>query len=41
MRLIKQLFHAFTINSVAIVVFEALRQQGFPHLQARGKMADW
>ncbi len=26
-------------NSVAIVVFEALRQQGFPHLQAQGKIA--
>lgn len=28
-------------NAVAVVVFEALRQQGFPHLQARGKMAGW
>ncbi len=28
-------------NSVAIVAFEALRQQGFPHLTDHGKMADW
>ena len=26
---------------VAIGVFEALRQQSFPHLQAQGKMTDW
>ncbi len=28
-------------NSVAIVAFEALRQQGFPHLSSQGKMVDW
>ena len=28
-------------NSAAIGVFEALRQQGFPHLKAQGKMIDW
>ena len=28
-------------NSVAIVAFEALRQQGFPHLEGQGRMADW
>ena len=27
-------------NSVAILCFEALRQQGFPHLKATGLMAD-
>ncbi len=27
-------------NAVAIVAFEALRQQGFPHLCSRGAMAD-
>ena len=25
----------------AIGVFEALRQQQFPHLKTEGKMADW
>ena len=28
-------------NSVAVVVFEALRQQDFPHLLARGAMSNW
>ena len=28
-------------NSVAVVVFEALRQQEFPHLQDRGSMTTW
>ena len=28
-------------NSVAIVAFEALRQQGFPHLSGQGRMAGW
>ena len=28
-------------NSVAVVVFEALRQQMFPHLQEQGIMTDW
>ena len=28
-------------NSVAITVFEALRQQQFPHLAGTGIMADW
>lgn len=28
-------------NSVAVVVFEALRQQEFPHLLAQGAMSDW
>ncbi len=28
-------------NSVAVVVFEALRQQKFPHLLARGAMFNW
>jgi len=28
-------------NSVAIVVFEALRQQEFPHLTGTGLMSDW
>ena len=28
-------------NSVAIVAFEALRQQGFPHLSDQGKMINW
>ena len=28
-------------NSVAVGVFEALRQQEFPHLKVEGKMADW
>ncbi len=28
-------------NSVAIVAFEALRQQGFPHLADQGAMARW
>ena len=28
-------------NSVAIVAFEALRQQGFPHLTDHGKMIHW
>ena len=28
-------------NSVAIVAFEALRQQGFPHLCGQGRMARW
>ena len=28
-------------NSAAIGVFEALRQQDFPHLKTEGKMADW
>ena len=28
-------------NSVAVGVFEALRQQAFPHLKAEGKMTDW
>lgn len=28
-------------NAVAIVVFEALRQQGFPHLCAQGNMSRW
>ena len=28
-------------NSAAIGVFEALRQQQFPHLKTEGKMADW
>lgn len=28
-------------NSVAIVAFEALRQQNFPHLSNQGKMVDW
>ena len=27
-------------NSVAVLVFEALRQQGFPHLQNTGEMAE-
>ena len=28
-------------NSVAVVVFEALRQQSFPHLTNTGLMSDW
>ena len=28
-------------NSVAVVVFEALRQQSFPHLQEQGAMTTW
>ncbi len=28
-------------NSVAVVVFEALRQQTFPHLQEQGAMTRW
>ena len=28
-------------NSVAVGVFEALRQQSFPHLKTEGKMAEW
>lgn len=28
-------------NSVAVGVFEALRQQEFPHLQEQGKMINW
>ena len=28
-------------NSVAVGVFEALRQQDFPHLKTEGKMAEW
>ena len=28
-------------NSVAVVVFEVLRQQGFPHLMAQGTMTHW
>ena len=28
-------------NSAAVGVFEALRQQDFPHLKTEGKMADW
>lgn len=28
-------------NSVAVVVFEALRQQAFPHLQEAGAMTAW
>lgn len=28
-------------NSAAIGVFEALRQQGFPHLKITGKMTQW
>ena len=28
-------------NSVAVVAFEALRQQAFPHLQAQGAMTQW
>lgn len=28
-------------NAVAIAAFEALRQQGFPHLSRAGKMTDW
>ena len=28
-------------NSVALVTYEALRQQGFPHLQQQGKMISW
>ena len=28
-------------NSVAVVVFEALRQQEFPHLQDHGSMTTW
>ena len=28
-------------NSVAVVVFEALRQQTFPHLREQGIMTDW
>ena len=28
-------------NSVAVVVFEALRQQDFPHLLAQGAMTHW
>ena len=28
-------------NSVAVVVFEALRQQSFPHLTDAGMMSDW
>ena len=28
-------------NSVAVGVFEALRQQNFPHLQEQGKMVCW
>ena len=28
-------------NSVAVGVFEALRQQNFPHLQEQGKMVNW
>ena len=28
-------------NSVAVVVFEALRQQAFPHLMDTGMMSDW
>ena len=28
-------------NAVAIVAFEALRQQGFPHLSRQGKMTEW
>ena len=28
-------------NSAAVGVFEALRQQDFPHLKTEGKMAEW
>ena len=28
-------------NSVAVVAFEALRQQGFPHLAEQGAMTSW
>ena len=28
-------------NSVAVGVFEALRQQSFPHLQEQGRMITW
>ena len=28
-------------NSVAVGVFEALRQQGFPHLLGQGRMTQW
>ena len=28
-------------NSAAIGVFEALRQQGFPHMQPQGRMINW
>lgn len=28
-------------NAVAIVAFEALRQQDFPHLSRQGKMTEW
>ena len=28
-------------NAVAITVFEALRQQEFPHLTGTGLMSDW
>ena len=28
-------------NSAAIGVFEALRQQNFPHLQEQGRMINW
>ena len=28
-------------NSVAVVTFEALRQQEFPHLQEQGAMTTW
>jgi tRNA (cytidine/uridine-2'-O-)-methyltransferase len=28
-------------NSVAVGVFEALRQQNFPHLREQGKMVNW
>lgn len=28
-------------NAVAVVAFEALRQQGFPHLSRQGKMTEW
>ena len=28
-------------NSVAVGVFEALRQQSFPHLLGQGKMTNW
>ena len=28
-------------NSVAIIIYEALRQQGFPHLSDQGLMVNW
>ena len=39
---IRQLARSLNLsNSVAVVVFEALRQQEFPHLAETGIMTDW